>query len=217
MDIQEAIVFKGQTSDLIWKYPGTFSNHMRLFVDANHEALFVINECVTDLFMSGSFTLSGSSSCKVFFINRSHQIDIAWETQFPREIQDPLYDVLLHISARGSISVSICDSLKFFQHIVGDKEQYANDNFVSDLSSLVAEHVLDCVSMIMTRGMLSYWLLNTHLVKLSETIGESLEKKLQERGIKVWYFNLESVEAPKTDYESISETKKRRAQRLGIL
>ena len=131
MAIAEVIIFEGPQEALVWKFPvEDFNATSQLIVDETHEALLVVNGNAADLFTAGRRTLSvpnipiarslleiptggkPSFPCKVFFINKVHQMDLLWGTQGPIALQDPLYDIFMHVMANGSMSFSAIQKLK---------------------------------------------------------------------------------------------------------
>ena len=62
--------------------------------------------------------------------------------------------------------------------------------------------------------MLSYFMMNAHLFELSEVIKERLDAIFDEYGIKIQYFNIETIEVPEADYKKVSEAKERRTSRM---
>ncbi len=95
MDISRIIQFEGNLDKLVWKSPiEDFNTTSVLIVDETHEALLVVNGNACDLFGPGRHTLetpniplvkriiniptNGDTSfpCKVFYINKVHQMDI---------------------------------------------------------------------------------------------------------------------------------------------
>lgn len=142
-------------------------------------------------------------------------IDIAWKTNEPLEIHDPLYDVLLHIVANGSISIFINDEQKLFSQLTESDKHYTEDTLVPELESIVTFHVKDGISKILSVGMLSYFMINAHLIEITNVLREKLEMIFSEKGVVVQHFNIEAVEAPYADYQRVSEAKERRSNRFG--
>lgn len=122
MPISSVIKFEGSPDDLVWKSPiEDFNTTSHLIVDETHVALLVVNGAAADLFGPGERTLSlpnipilrsivniptGGETpfpCKVFYVNMVHQMDILWGTQGPITLEDPLYDIFLHVMLRGSL------------------------------------------------------------------------------------------------------------------
>ena len=233
MAIADVIKFEGPLDALVWKFPiEDFNATSQLIVDETHEALLVVNGNAADLFTAGRRTLSvpniplarklieiptGGDSpfpCKVFFINKVHQMDLLWGTQGPIALEDPLYDIFMHVMANGSMSISVDNSRKFILKIVGFRDSFSNQELVSKFRGIISSHVKDCISKIMINGMLSYFMMNAHLFELSEVIKERLDAIFDEYGIKIQYFNIETIEVPEADYKKVSEAKERRTSRM---
>lgn len=222
-----------KTDLLIWKFPDEdFNATSQLIVDETLEALLVVNGNAADLFGSGRRTLSvpniplasklieiptdGKSPfpCKVFFINKVHQLDLLWGTFGPITLEDPLYDIFMHVMANGSMSVSVENSRKFMLKLVGFRDNFDSETLVQKFRGIISSHVKDCISKIMINGMLSYFMINANLFELSGVIKERLDKILDEYGIQIQYFNIESVEVPEKDYDTVTQAKERRSGRL---
>lgn len=233
MAIAEVVKFEGPQDALVWKFPiEDFNATSQLVVDETHEALLVVNGNAADLFTAGRRTLSvpnipiarklieiptGGNSpfpCKVFFINKVHQMDLLWGTQGPIALEDPLYDIFMHVMANGSMSVSVDNSRKFMLKMVGFRDSFSNEDLVSKFRGIISSHVKDCISKIMINGMLSYFMMNAHLFELSGVIKERLDAIFEEYGIIIQYFNLETIEVPEADYRKVSEAKERRTSRM---
>ena len=97
MDISQVINFEGSPDELVWKSRiEDFNTTSILIVPETHVALLVVNGNACDLFPPGRHTLEtpniplvkkiiniptdGKTSfpCKVFYINKVHQMDITW-------------------------------------------------------------------------------------------------------------------------------------------
>ena len=233
MDIAQVIQFEGPQDALVWKFPvENFNATSQLIVDETHEALLVVNGNAADLFTAGRRTLSvpniplvrklieiptGGETpfpCKVFFINKVHQMDLLWGTQGPIALEDPLYDIFMHVMANGSMSVSVDDSRKFMLKMVGFRDQFRSEDLIAKFRGIISSHVKDCISKIMINGMLSYFMMNAHLFELSGVVKERLDAVFAEYGIRIQYFNMETIEVPEADYQKVSEAKERRSSRL---
>ena len=233
MAIAEVIKFEGSPDALVWKYPlEDFNATSQLIVDETHEALLVINGNAADLFGPGRRTLSvpnipiarklieiptdGKSPfpCKVFFINKVHQMDLLWGTFGAIALEDPLYDIFMHVMANGSMSITVEESRKFMLKLVGFRDTFDSKALVQKFRGIISSHVKDCISKIMINGMLSYFMINANLFELSGVIKERLDVIMEEYGIIIQYFNIETVEVPEKDYDAVSKAKERRSGRL---
>lgn len=233
MAIAEVVKFEGSPDALVWKYPlENFNATSQLIVDETHEALLVVNGNAADLFTAGRRTLSlpniplarelieiptGGESpfpCKVFFINKVHQMNLLWGTQGPIALEDPMYDIFMHVMANGSMSVSVDNSRKFMLKMVGFRDSFSNDEMITKFRGIISSQVKDSISKIMINGMLSYFVMNAHLFELSGVIKERLDSVFDEYGIKIQYFNIETIEVPEDDYRKVSDAKDRRTSRM---
>lgn len=233
MAISQVIRFEGSQDDLVWKYPGEeFNSTSQLIVDETHQALLVVNGQAADLFGPGRHTLSvpnipflkkivniptgGNSpfNCKVFYINQVHQMDMLWGSRGPITLEDPLYDIFLHVMLHGSLTFSVADSRKLLVKLVGFRTQYSSKDMVENFKGIVSSNVKDCISKIMINGMLSYFMINANLYEISETVKERLDGIFDEYGIRVEYFNIETIEVPKEDYDAVTKAKERRSGRI---
>lgn len=233
MAISQVIKFEGSPDDLVWKYSGEeFNATSQLIVDETHEAILVVNGQVADTFGAGRHTLTvptipiaskiikiptgGQSpfSCKVFYISKVHQMDMLWGTRGAITLDDPLYDIFLHVMLNGSMSVSMVDTRKFLIKLVGFRSRYTNKEMLDNFRGIISSHVKDCVSKIMINGMLSYFMINANLFDISEVIKERLDDIFDEYGIKIEYFNIETIDVPEADYDAVTRAKERRSGRI---
>lgn len=233
MAIAEVIKFEGNPNDLVWKhYAEDFNTMSQLIVDETHEALLVVNGNAADLFGPGRRTLSTSNipllrnlveiptggktpfPCKVFFINKVHQMDMKWGTQSAIPLEDPLYDIFMHVMLHGSMSVSVDNSRKFMLKLVGFGDRFNAEALVSKFRGIISSHVKDCISKIMIEGKLSYFMISANLLEISNVVKERLDEIFDEYGVRIEFFNIEAIEVPDRDYAEISEAKKLRSSRL---
>ena len=233
MAISQVIKFEGSPDDLVWKYSGEeFDATSQLIVDETHQAILVVNGQAADLFGPGRHTLSvpnipivkkiiniptGGTSpfpCKVFYINQVHQMDMLWGTRGAITLDDPLYDVFLNVMLHGSMSFSVDNSRKLLEKLVGFRNRYSAEELVENFKGIVSSHVKDIISKIMINGMLSYFMINAHLFEISGVVKDRLTEIFSEYGIRIEYFNIETIEVPKEDYDQVSRAKERRASRL---
>ena len=218
---------------LVWKHPEeNFNTTSQLIVDPTHEALLVLNGNAADLFGEGRHTLTTSNipllrkiieiptggktafPCKVYFVNKVHQMDLLWGTKDAIPLEDPLYDIFLHVMIHGSLSYSIVDSRKFLLKLAGLRDKFTPEMLVAKFRGIIAKHVKDCVSKIMINGKLSYFMISANLLEISEVLQERIGEIFDEYGMEIEFFNVESISVPKEDYDAVSDAKERRTSRL---
>lgn len=233
MAISEVIKFQGSPDLLVWKHPKEdFNTTSQLIVDPTYEALLVMNGNAADLFGEGRHTLTTSNipflrkiieiptggetafPCKVYYINKVHQMDLLWGTKDAIPLEDPLYDIFLHVMIHGSLSYSIVDSRKFLLKLAGLRDSFSPEQLVQKFRGIVAKHVKDCVAKIMINGKLSYFMISANLLEISDVLQERLGEIFDDYGIGLEFFNVEAISVPKADYEAVTHAKERRTSRL---
>ncbi|MDO4623177.1 MAG: SPFH domain-containing protein [Eubacteriales bacterium] len=233
MAISQVITFEGSPNDLVWKSPyEDFNTTSQLIVPPTHEALFVMNGTAADLFGEGRHTLTTSNlpflrklieiptggktsfPCQVYYINKVHQMDMLWGTKDAFPVEDPLYEIFLHVMIHGSLSFSVIDSRKFLLKLCGLRDRFTPEMLVPMFRGIVAKHVKDCVAKIMIHGQLSYFMISANLLEISDVLQERLSEIFDDYGITLEFFNVETISVPKADYDSVSAAKERRTSRM---
>lgn len=232
MAISQVIKFQGSPDDLVWKFPGEeFNATSKLIVDETFEAMLCVNGNAADVFGPGQHTLTvpnlpllkkiiniptGGQNpfpCKVFYINMVHQMDMLWGTRGAITLNDPEYDIFLHIMLHGSLTFSIVESRKFLVKLVGFRNRYTSTEMLNNFKGIISSHVKDAISKIMINGKKSYFEINADLFATSETVKARLDEVFDEYGVRIEYFNIESIEVPQEDYNAISAAKSRAKSR----
>ncbi len=245
MAISKVIKFEGNPDQLVWKHRDeNITLTSQLIVDETHEALLVVNGIAADLFGPGTRTLSlpnipivnklvtqiptdGANPfpCKVFFVNKVHHLDLLWGTQgAPITLEDPDYQIFLHISLHGNAAVSVCDTRKFLLKLVGFKDDFYSEeinakqnlekSLIGSFKGIISAHVKDSISKMMINEKIGFFQMNANLFDISAVIKERLDKIFYEYGVALHYFNVESISVPESDYSKVSEAKERRASRI---
>lgn len=232
MEIASVIQFEGSVDELVWKSPvENFNSTSQLIVDETHEALLVVNGMAADLFTAGNRTLETANipiarsiiemptngrtpfPCKVFFVNMVHQMDMRWGTQGPITLNDPQYDIFLHVMANGSMSFTVKDTRKFLLKLVGFRTKWNPDDLVAKFRGIISAYVKDYISKLMIDGKQSYFEISSSVFDLSKNIKTALSAEFDEYGVDLVVFNIDAIEVPDADYQKIKESKERRSGR----
>lgn len=233
MDISQILKFEGGINDLVWKHPiEDFNTTSQLVVDETHEALLVMNGNACDLFGPGKHTLDtsniplvksiinipteGESSfpCKVFFINKVHQMDMMWGIPGEITLNDPVYDIFLHVGLCGNINFVINDSRKFLLKSIGFRNSFDSKELVVKFRGIIKQYVKSYISKIMNIGKVSFFDMNENLFDISKVVQEQLIPIFNDYGIEILLFNIESITVPDEDYEAVKKAKELRASRI---
>lgn len=234
MDISQVIYFEGSPDGLVWKSPiEDFNTASILIVPETHIALLVVNGNACDLFPPGRHTLetpniplvkriiniptNGKTSfpCKVFYINKVHQMDITWGIPGEITLNDPLYDIFLHIGMCGNMNFRINDegARQFMLKLVGFRDNFDSEQMVAKFRGIIKQYVKSAISKIMNVGKVSYFDMNENLFEISEVVKEQLTSIFIDYGIDVLQFNIESITVPDEDFEAVKRAKERNTAR----
>lgn len=234
MDISQVIQFEGSPDGLVWKSRvEDFNTTSILIVPETHVALLVVNGNACDLFPPGRHTLetpniplvkkiiniptSGKTSfpCKVFYINKVHQMDITWGIPGEITLNDPLYDIFLHIGMCGNMNFRINDegARQFMLKLVGFRDDFDSEQMVSKFRGIIKQYVKSAISKIMNTAKVSYFDMNENLFEISGVVKEQLTPIFLDYGIDVLQFNIESITVPDEDFEAVKRAKERNTAR----
>lgn len=233
MNISQVLQFEGPIDALVWKNPiEDFNTTSQLIVDETHEALLVVNGNACDLFGAGRHTLEtpniplvrriiniptdGNTAfpCKVFFINKVHQMDITWGIPGEITLNDPVYDIFLHVGMCGNMNFQVMDSRKFMLKMVGFRDAFAAEDMILKFRGIIKQYVKSYISKIMNVGKVSYFDMNENLFEISEVVREQLRPLFEEYGIDVLQFNIETITVPDEDFDAVKKAKELRASRV---
>ncbi len=233
MNISQVLQFEGPIDSLVWKNPiEDFNTTSQLIVDETHEALLVVNGNACDLFGPGRHTLEtpniplvkriiniptdGQTTfpCKVFFINKVHQMDLTWGIPGEITLNDPVYDIFLHVGMCGNMNFQVADSRKFMLKMVGFRDQFDSETMVAKFRGIIKQYVKSYISKIMNVGKVSYFDMNENLFEISEVVKEQLIPIFADYGIDVIVFNIESITVPDEDFDAVKKAKEARASRI---
>lgn len=233
MAIAEIIKFEGPKEALVWKNPGKeyeilgnekFNTLSQLIVDEFYEAILFINGNALDLFKPGRYTLNTQNiplltqfyekmtdgnpfPCKVYFINKTNQLELKWGTKGGITLNDPIYDIFLHVGCCGTMAIRITDSRRFLLKFVGNQDTFSNDNLLANLRGIVSSHVKNLISKLMIQGKVSFFDMNAHIYDVGLLVQKVLNKIVNEFGITIDLFNIEAIDVPKEDYDEITKAK----------
>ncbi len=237
MAIFDVIKYEGDNDVLVWKAPQEdFNTKTQLIVHESQEAIFFKDGQALDLFGPGRHTLNTQSipllsklinlpfggespfHSEVYFINKTHSMDIRWGTSNHIPIQDPVYGVILPIGANGQFAVQVEDSRKLLIKLVGTIPEFTQVELVKYFRGLLMTNIKDFIAKKMTHDKLTFLEIHANLKALSEGIGADLQAVFADYGIKLVNFFVSSVIVPEDDpsYKQLRDALARKAE-MGVL
>ena len=218
MAVVDVITYGGTQDNFAWRYPsdelGTWT---QVVVNESHEAVFYKGGQALDLLGPGRHTLDtanipvlrklinlpfgGQSPFKaeLWYINKTHSLDIKWGTPTPIQLQDPKYNVFIPLRAFGQFGVQITDSKVFLQKLVGTVSTFDKETLLRYFRGLYLTHVKDAISTYLIKKNISLLEINAYLREISEFLKEAIAPAMQEYGISVLNFFVNDINVPDDD------------------
>ena len=139
-----------------------FNVGSQLIVAEYEEALFVKDGIIEEVFGAGKYTLTTENypfltklmsklltggvsaySCKVYYINKSHHLELKCGTSMPLRCIDPVFGIEVHVQGRGAYSVVVKDSKKFFVKLVGANAAATEADIVKQFKTAFLQYITD--------------------------------------------------------------------------
>ena len=218
MAIYSVIKNDGPGKTLIWQcMEEDFNNGSQLIVAENEEALFVKDGIIVNTFPEGKHNLSSANlpfigairkkltdgvspfSCKVYFINKAHALELYWGTDPAMQINDELFGIV-SVGALGSYSVQVKDSKKFYLKLVGNNVEsftaqeinyFFRTAFTSKIKINLAKYIKETKKSVID--------LLTDYDEIGEKLYPILSEVLDEYGVRLVNFYISGINIPEDD------------------
>lgn len=218
MAIYSVIKNDGPGNTLIWQcMEEDFNDNSQLIVAENEEALFMKDGIIVQTFPAGKYTLNTANypfigairkkiaggvspfSCKVYFVSKSHALELFWGTDPAMQIDDPRFG-LISVGANGSYSIQVKDGKKFLLKLVGNNvpfytsEQinaYFRTAFTGKIKTNLAKYIKASQKTILD--------LLVEYDELAEMLMPPLNEALDEYGVKLVNFYIGGISVPEDD------------------
>ena len=195
-----------------------FNNGSQLIVAEYEEALFVRDGIVEEIFGPGKYTLTTENypfltkltsrlltggvsaySCKVYYINKSHHLELKWGTSMPIRCIDPVWGIEVHVQGRGAYSVVVKDSKKFFVKMVGANAAAAEADIVKQFKTAFLQNITDELFEYINSAETEVIVTCNRKNALAKTLTPVLNEILDEYGLELVNFYIENLEIPEND------------------
>jgi membrane protease subunit (stomatin/prohibitin family) len=135
----------------------------------------------------------------VWFTNRTMPLDVKWGTGDPIQLQDPKYNVMLPVRAFGQYGVQVDNTRKFLTKLVGTTSSFRRDHLVSYFRGLILTRAKDCIARTIVREKISVLEIAAHLNTISSTLQQEMAEGLEEFGLRIVNFFVNSITTPEDD------------------
>jgi len=218
MAIYSIIKNDGPGGTLIWQcMEEDFNNNSQLIVAENEEALFMQDGIVVQYFPAGKYTLNTANypfigalrkkmtggkspfSCKVYFVNKAHALELFWGTDPAMQLEDPTFGIIT-VGANGSYSIQVKDGKKFLTKLVGNNVKYFTSEqinayfrtaFTGKIKTNLAKYIKNNNKSILD--------LLTEYEEIGELLIPILNEVLDEYGVRLVNFYIGGINIPETD------------------
>ena len=195
-----------------------FNIGSQLIVAEYEEALFVKDGVIEEVFGAGKYTLTTENypfltklmsklltggvsaySCKVYYINKSHHLELKWGTAVPIRCIDPVWGIEVHVQGRGAYSVVVKDSKKFFVKMVGANAAATEADIVKQFKTAFLQNITDELFEYINSAESEVIVTCNRKNSLAKTLTPILNEILDEYGLELVNFYIENLEIPEND------------------
>ncbi|MDR2140904.1 MAG: SPFH domain-containing protein [Deltaproteobacteria bacterium] len=214
----DVVKYSGPTSVLAWKFPNSeLSTWTQLIVNESQEAVFYKGGQALDVLGPGTHTLDTNNiplltsllklpfggkspfAAEVWFVNKAHSLDVKWGTPSPIQIQDPKFGILVPVRSYGQFGIVVTNSQKFLFKLVGTTPVFDQDSLVKFFRGLYLTKVNTAIATYLVKKRISVLEISAYLDELSEHMRDLLRPTLEEYGLNLLNFYVNSVSAPEND------------------
>jgi membrane protease subunit (stomatin/prohibitin family) len=237
MAVIDLVKWDGSPDILAWKFPSTeLSTWTQLVVNESQEAFVVHGGVYDGPFGAGRHTLTtenipvirkfmglpfgGTSpfTAEAWFVNKTINLSIRWGTPDPIQLEDPKYQLMIPVRAFGQYGVQVSDSKKFLLKLVGTLRGFDVEILNEYFAGVFTTRIKQLISSTIIESKISVLEISPHLESLSTTLQKALASDLDEYGLSLTQFNINSINVPEDDPAVISlKTALAKRAELGIL
>ncbi len=219
MPIMSVIKNTAMGNSLCAKVPyEDFNIGSQLIVAEYEEALFMKDGVIEEVFGPGKYTLttenypfltkfiskfvSGGVSaynCKVYYINKSHHLELKWGTGSPIRVIDPVWGIEVHVQARGAYTAIVKDGKKFFLKFVGASANAVEQDIVKNFKTAFIQNITDGLAEYLVSQKDEVLVVCNKKKALADEMAPILNGILDEYGMELVNFYIESIEIPEND------------------
>lgn len=213
-DNDESLAFKWPEDDL--------RLGSQLIVGEGQQAIFVKGGELLDIFYPGTHTLSTGNlplidklinlpfdnetpfSAEVWFVNTLIKRDLLWGTPTPIQVLDKSLGIPVSLRSFGKWGIRVSEPRSFLLQLVGNQELVESEKVYRYLIGQIIQLLKDRLAETISEG-LPVLEINTQLNEISEQVKKDIEIYLAEYGVELVNFNIESINIPDDELDSIKE------------
>ena len=136
---------------------------------------------------------------EVWFVNKAIPLDIKWGTTSPIQIEDPKYHIMMPIRAYGQYGLRVERSQQFLAELVGRIPVFTTKTLSEYFRGIIITQIKDCIASYFVESSLSVLQISSHLSEISNFLQEKLSTVIEEYGVKLIAFNVNSISTDEGD------------------
>lgn len=160
--------------------------------------------------------------CEVYFINLIRLKPTRWGTTSPIRMNDPVYNIAIHVRARGYFAAhigtirenedGIDDAKKFLERVVGTQKVFTTQQLEEYLRVKIPDALSSTLAATMTEKQIGILDIHENRQTLASVIQERLVPYFSEFGVVIHDFSFEDIMAPDEDLAPINEERLKAAR-----
>ena len=212
--------------EIAYRYPEeNFYSGSVLYVQPGQEAVLIKEGDQDGPYTNGRYTLStnemprlsrffnkayggkGAFNCYLYFINKDKPVSVFWGTSHEIKVRDPHTNRLIRMFARGSMALTIQNSLQFIAKMNGQLSSFTADDIDGFLYEKSIERIISHISQALQRERISFVEIESHLSDISGKIKEALntEKFFDTYGLHLNEFSIVEININDEDFAAIQK------------
>ena len=195
----------------------------QLVVSEGQQAVFVKGGQALDIFISGTHSLSTGNlplidklvnlpfdnktpfPAEVWFINTLVNRDLLWGTSAPIQVLDKSLGMAVSLRSFGKWGIRIIDPRSFLLQLVGGQKLVGSERIYEYLISFILQSIKDRIAEVVAAGH-PVLELSTLLNEISQDSERIIRPQLNEYGIDLVNFNIQSISIPDDELKMIQDT-----------
>lgn len=234
MAIMEILRFLPPTNDwLAFKSPATeFNTNSKLMVGPGQTAICVYNGKIIGEFENGTHRLDNANlpllstatkkvfggvspyQMDVYFFNKTVKLDFLWGLKNGIQIQDPKFNVIVVINARGQMGLRLVNKQFFLSQLFGSfKSNLVPFSKVQDFfRSTINTKIKPIIMSYIKDNQVSVLELPSIYENVSEEAKEKLQPEFKKFGFELVNLAIETLEPRREDLENVNKLLHKRAE-----
>lgn len=205
--------------DVFWKVPfEDFNIHSKLIVGESEDALFYKNGVILEVFSGGQYDLETNNypflsrirnllsdgvsvyNARVYYINKAHKLDNRWGTDSPIQVVDRKFNIATSVQARGSYTLQIIDSKKFFLKFVGlNQNRLTAADVISEFRAPVSQKIKSTIGNVIRSMDDEIIGICSRQEEVADMVTPQLQPVFDEYGIRLVNFYIEALDIANDD------------------